>query len=266
MQALSIQDLSCMGKCSLTVALPILSAMGISCSVLPTAVLSTHTGFPDPVVNSMTDSLLPFARHMESVGGSFDVISTGYLSDPRQAEAVCQVLDTFDCLKVIDPAMGDHGKLYSRMTQEHVEAMKQLCHRGDFLLPNLTEAALLTGLPYRQQCDGSYLIELSEALCAFGAKGVIITGIDWEPGYTGWVGMLSGRLFSYRAKRIPHNQHGTGDMFTAVTAGALTLDKPLHVAATLGAKFVEKVFSVSPASTPFGANFEPVLPWLWEQL
>ena len=126
MQALSIQDLSCIGKCSLTVALPILSAMGISCSVLPTAVLSTHTGFPDPVVNSMTDSLLPFARHMESVGGSFDVISTGYLSDPRQAEAVCQVLDTFDCLKVIDPAMGDHGKLYSRITQAHVEAMKQL--------------------------------------------------------------------------------------------------------------------------------------------
>ena len=266
MQVLSIQDLSCVGKCSLTVALPILSAMGHSCSVLPTAVLSTHTGFPNPAVQPMTENLLPFAEHMESVGGSFDSICTGYLSDPQQAEVVCQVLDKFDCLKVIDPAMGDHGKLYSRMTEAHVEAMKQLCKRGDFLLPNLTEAALLTGMPYREQCDGTYLIEMAEALCQFGARGVIITGIDWEPGYTGWAGMQNGRLFSYRAKRQPRNQHGTGDMFAAVTTGALTLGKPLHVAATLGAKFVEQVLRATPESTPFGANFETQLPWLWEQL
>ena len=263
---LSIQDLSCMGKCSLTVALPILSAMGISTSVLPTAVLSTHTGFPNPVVQPMTENLLPFAEHMASVGGSFDSICTGYLSDPQQAEVVCQVLDQFDCLKVIDPAMGDHGKLYSRMTEDHVQAMKQLCQRGDYLLPNLTEAAFLTGLPYKEQCDGSYLIEMAEALCGFGAKGVIITGINWEPGYTGWVGMQNGRLFSYRAKKLPRNQHGTGDMFAAVTTGALTLEKPLHIAASLAAKFVEKSIAVTPASTPFGANFEPILPWLWEQL
>ena len=263
---LSIQDLSCMGKCSLTVALPILSAMGISTSVLPTAVLSTHTGFPNPVVQPMTENLLPFAAHMASVGGSFDGICTGYLSDPQQAEVVCQVLDQFDCLKVIDPAMGDHGKLYSRMTEDHVQAMKQLCQRSDYLLPNLTEAAFLTGLPYKEQCDGSYLIEMAEALCGFGAKGVIITGINWEPGYTGWVGMQNGRLFSYRAKKLPRNQHGTGDMFAAVTTGALTLEKPLHIAASLAAKFVEKSIAVTPASTPFGANFEPILPWLWEQL
>lgn len=266
MQVLSIQDLSCMGKCSLTVALPILSAMGISTSVLPTAVLSTHTGFPAPVVQPMTESLLPFAEHMESVGGSFDSICTGYLSDPRQAEVVCAVLDKFDCLKVIDPVMGDHGKLYSRITPEHVEAMKQLCRRGDYLLPNLTEAAFLTGMPYREACDGQYLIEMAETLCGFGAKGVIITGISWEPGYTGWAGMLSGRLFSYRARRINRRQHGTGDMFAAVTTGALTLGKPLHVAGTLGAKFVEQTLAVTPASTPFGANFEPILPWLWQQL
>ena len=253
---LSIQDLSCMGKCSLTVALPILSAMGLSTSVLPTAVLSTHTGFPSPVVQPMTENLLPFAAHMASVGGGFDAISTGYLSDPIQAEAVCKVLDKFDCLKVIDPAMGDHGKLYSRMTDAHVEAMKHLCRRGDYLLPNLTEAAFLTGLPYRENCDGTYLIEMAEALCQFGAKGVIITGINWDPGYTGWAGMQSGRLFSYRARQIPRAQHGTGDMFAAVTTGALTLGKPLHVAASIAAKFVEKSILATPASTPFGANFE----------
>lgn len=263
---LSIQDLSCMGKCSLTVALPILSAMGISCSVLPTAVLSTHTGFPNPVVQPMTENLTAFADHMASSGGSFDGISTGYLSDPQQAEVVCGVLDTFDCLKVIDPVMGDHGKLYSRITAEHVEAMKQLCRRGDYLLPNLTEAAFLTGMPYREACDGAYLIEMAEALCGFGAKGVIITGLSWDEGYTGWAGMLGGRLFSYRARRIHRSQHGTGDMFTAVTTGALTLGKPLHVAGTLGAKFVEQVLRATPEATPFGANFETQLPWLWEQL
>lgn len=265
-KVLSIQDLSCMGKCSLTVALPILSAMGLSCSVLPTAVLSTHTGFPQPEVQPMTENLLSFTQHIASVGGDFDAISTGYLSDPQQAEVVCQVLDQFDCLKVIDPAMGDHGKLYSRMTDVHVEAMKQLCRRGDFLLPNLTEAAFLTGLPYREQCDGAYLIEMAEALCNFGAKGVIITGISWDPGYTGWAGMQNGRLFSYRARQIPRSQHGTGDMFAAVTTGALTLGKPLHIAASLAAKFVEQTISVTPASTPFGANFESQLPWLWQQL
>ena len=266
MQVLSIQDLSCMGKCSLTVALPILSAMGISTSVLPTAVLSTHTGFPAPQVQPMTENLLPFSEHMASVGGSFDTISTGYLSDPQQAEAVCGVLDKFHCLKVIDPAMGDHGRLYSRMTPEHVEAMKHLCRRGNVLLPNLTEAAFLTGMPYREDGDGIYLKELAQAMCQFGAEGVIITGVRWDEDHTGWAGMQQGQFFSYQAKRIGRSQHGTGDMFSAVTTGALTLDKPLHVAASLAARFVEQVIAVTPVSTPFGANFEPMLPWLWEQL
>lgn len=266
MQVLSIQDLSCMGKCSLGVALPILSCMGISTSVLPTAVLSTHTGFPGPQVQPMTDSLLPFAEHIASVGGSFDAISTGYLSDPQQAEVVCEVLDKFQCLKVIDPAMGDHGKLYSRMTSEHVEAMKQVCSRGNILLPNLTEAAFLTGLPYREDADGMYLKELADALGHFGAEGVIITGVHWDDAHTGWAGMYQGRFFSYQAKQIHRSQHGTGDIFAAVTTGALTLGKPLHIAAALAAKFVERVILATPESTPFGANFEPQLPWLWQQL
>jgi pyridoxine kinase len=214
----------------------------------------------------MTENLLPFAEHIASVGGSFDAISTGYLSDPQQAEVVCACLDKFVGLKVIDPAMGDHGKLYSRMTGEHVEAMKHLCSRGSILLPNLTEAAFLTGLPYREDGDGVYLKELAQAMCSFGAEGTIITGVNWDEGHTGWAGMHNGNFFSYQAKRIGRSQHGTGDMFAAVTTGALTLGKPLHVAAALAARFVEQVIAVTPVSTPFGANFEPMLPWLWEQL
>jgi pyridoxine kinase len=214
----------------------------------------------------MTENLTAFADHMASVGGSFDGICTGYLSDPQQAEVVCGVLDKFDGLKVIDPAMGDHGKLYSRMTGEHVEAMKHLCRRGNVLLPNLTEAAFLTGMPYRADADGVYLKELAQALCEFGAEGVIITGVHWDEAHTGWAGMQAGRFFSYQAKRLNRSQHGTGDMFAAVTAGALTLGKHLPVAATLAARFVEQTIQATPASTPFGANFEPILPWLWQQL
>ena len=266
MRVLSIQDLSCMGKCSLTVALPILSAMGLSTSVLPTAVLSTHTAFPHPVLQPMTGKISAFGAHMAQVGGTFDSISTGYLSDPQQAEEVCSVLDRFDCLKVIDPAMGDHGKLYDRMTPDHVEAMKKLCRRGDYLLPNLTEAAFLTGLPYRADGDGAYLKELAAGMCGFGAKGVLITGVNWDETHTGWAGMHLGNFFSYQSKRIPRSQHGTGDMFAAVTTGALTLGKPLHIAGSLAAKFVEQVILATPVSTPFGADFEPLLPWLWQQL
>ena len=153
---LSIQDLSCLGKCSWTVALPILSAMGLNATALPTGVLSTHTAFQNPVCHSFTGELVSFADHWKSVGAAFDAISVGYLSDPVQAQAVAQVLERFPALTVIDPAMGDHGKLYRGMSEANVSAMAQLCRKGDFLLPNLTEAALLTGTPYRDDPDEAY--------------------------------------------------------------------------------------------------------------
>jgi pyridoxine kinase len=258
-----------MGKCSLTVALPILSAMGLSTSVLPTAVLSTHTGFPSPVVQPMTENLLPFADHMASVGGEFDTLCTGYLSDPHQAKIVCRILDNFEGLKVIDPAMGDHGKLYSRMTEEHVEAMKELCKRGDILLPNLTEAAFLTGIPYRENPNGMYLIEMAEALCEFGPKGVIITGVDWSDGMTGWGGMQNGRFFSYQNDRIPTAYHGTGDIFSSVAVGGCMAGLPLDDAMKLAADYTARTIEVTmknPKKPWYGVDFEAVIPWLVNEL
>lgn len=266
-RVLSVQDLSCMGKCSLTVALPVISAMGVSCSVLPTAVLSTHTAFPAPVVMPMTDSMVSMARHMAQVGGSFDAVSVGYLSCPEQAEKAEEVLSLFDAMKIIDPAMGDHGKLYSGMTEENVAAMARLCRKGNVLLPNLTEAALLTGLPYRTDADPAYLRELAEGMLSFGADGVVITGTQWDGAHTGFVcAGKDGSFLSYRADRIPRSQHGTGDMFCAVVTGALALGKDLSEAAKLAANFVEKVVENTPASSPFGGEFEACLPWLWQQL
>ena len=112
---LTIQDLSCVGRCSLTVAQPILSAMGIACSVLPTAVLSTHTAFPNPHIRSLTEDMVPICQHWQEIGAEFDAILVGYLSDPEQAEAVLEVMNSFSCPVILDPAMGDHGKLYKGM-------------------------------------------------------------------------------------------------------------------------------------------------------
>jgi len=255
-----------MGKCSLTVALPILSAMGCACTVLPTAVMSTHTAFPAPHCRSLTEDLLPVAQHWASVGAAFDGISVGYLSDPEQAEQVKKVLGLFPGTVVLDPAMGDHGKLYSKLTAAHVAAMKNLCRKADYLLPNVTEAALLTNLPYREQTDDVYLRELSEGLLELGAKGVVITGFQWEPGVTGFYCQeKNGEPIEYRASRIPRSLHGTGDMFSAVFTGALTGGKRTQDAARLAAGFVERVVAATAAASPFGAEFEGQLPWLWER-
>ena len=146
-KVLSVQDLSCLGKCSLTVALPVLSAMGHSCAVLPTAVLSTHTAFQNPHILSLTQHIAPICDHWNTIGAEFDAISIGYLSQPEQVVQVEALLDRFPAMTVVDPVMGDHGKLYSGITPEQVTAVKKLCQRADILVPNITEACLLTGTP-----------------------------------------------------------------------------------------------------------------------
>ena len=263
---LSIQDLSCVGRCSLTVALPVLSAMGCQCGVLPTAVLSTHTGFPDPYRKALTEDMAAIADHWDRQGIDFDAVSVGYLADPRQAEAVLPILDRFGKTVVVDPAMGDHGKLYGGLTADHIPAMAQVCRKAQVLLPNVTEAALLTGLPYRDNPEEDYLAALTDGMLALGAEAVVITGVDRADGTTGFVGADAGGSFSYRAARISKSLHGTGDLFAAVLTGGLMAGKPVREAATLAARFVERVVAETEAVTPFGPEFEAQLPWLWEQM
>ena len=264
---LTIQDLSCVGRCSLTVAQPILSAMGIACSVLPTAVLSTHTAFPNPHIRSLTEDMVPICQHWQEIGAEFDAILVGYLSDPEQAEAVLEVMNSFNCPVILDPAMGDHGKLYKGMTQEHVEAMADLASLSEVVLPNVTEASLLTGVPYKEQTDGHYLRMMLEMLCKMKTKTVVITGTGASERDTGFAGIQKGEgLFSYRADKREQGIHGTGDMFSAVFAGAYVLGKDPMEAGELAAGFVERVLDATPNPTPFGAEFETQLPWLWQQL
>ncbi len=263
----TVQDLSCLGKCSITVALPVLSGMGIACSVLPTAVLSTHTAFPQPHCHSLTGDILPVADHWQTVGAEFDAISVGYLADPAQAQAVSGVLEKFHAPVVLDPVMGDHGRLYARITPDHVAAMQALCRKADYLLPNVTEAAFLTGSACRETTDTAYLQELAGKLLRFGARGVVITGFCWPDGQTGFFcAGTDGQEYSYSARKIGKHFHGTGDLFAAVFTGALVQGKGMKAAATLAAQFVERVIGNTPEASPFGIAFEPELPWLWNQM
>ena len=255
-QVLTVQDLSCLGKCSLTVALPVLSAMGCSCSVLPTAVLSTHTAFPQPYVRDLTGDKEPIMQHWQRIGAGFDAILVGYLSDPAQVQAVETLWSGFDALRILDPVMGDHGKLYSRITDAHVAAIRQLCRRANLLIPNVTEACLLTGTPYRERFAEAEYLQLIQAL---GCKQAVLTGVSLSQGKTGF---MTQDGFVYQADILPGKYHGTGDLFAAVCTGALLQEKPLQDAATQAAKFVEQAIKATGTPTPFGLSFEPLLPTL----
>lgn len=258
---LSVQDLSCVGRCSLTVALPVLSAMGVRCSVLPTAVLSTHTGFPEPAVLPLTGQLRSITAHWESLGLTFDTVTCGYLAGPEQANALLPLLRGFkdrgSCL-IVDPAMGDHGKLYRRLGEDHVAAMAQLCMQADILLPNLTEAALLTDLPYRDRADEACLRALTgELLRRYPARAVLITGVSGQDGTVGFYGALrDGQPFSYRAPLVPRQCHGTGDLFTAVFAGATVQGAGVFDAGVRAADFVRHCVAATPDASPHGVAFE----------
>ncbi len=264
---LVIQDLSCVGRCSLTVALPILSAMGINCSVLPSAILSTHTGFPEPHIRSLTEDIVPTCDHLVKIGAEFDGILVGYLSDPAQAEAVAELISAFDCPVILDPAMGDQGKLYQGITQEHVSVMGDLAAMADVVLPNVTEACLLTGIPYQEQTDGHMLRMMLEKLCGRKTETVVITGVTPTENQIGFVGIHKEEgMFSYQGERNSKALHGTGDMFSAVFAGAYLQGRDPMESAQLAADFVKRVLDNTPEATPFGGEFETQLPWLWQQL
>ena len=266
-EVLCIQDLSCVGKCSLTVALPVLSAMGCTCSVLPTGVMSTHTAFADPHIHSLTEDILPISAHWQQIGKRFDGILVGYLSDRAQMDAVAAVLAENRVITVLDPAMADGGKLYSGLSDDHPQHIKALCAKAQILLPNVTEACLLTGIPYQETGDKAYYESLIKRLFDLGVQSVMLTGISLTEDKTGFLyATRQSRAKVYQAKKIEGSFHGTGDIFSAVFTGGLLCGLQGYDAGVLAAKFVERVLKNTKTPTPFGVKFETQLPWLWEQL
>lgn len=265
-RVLSVQDLSCAGRCSLTVALPVISSMGCRCTVLPTAVLSTHTGFPNPFVRDLTEDIAPICAHWKQTDAQFDVISIGYLSDPRQSQAIEALLDSFSGYPILDPVMGDGGKLYGRITPAHIQAMLHLTGRVKLLLPNVTEAAALSGIAYRETRDPEYYRALARKLLTLGPEAVVITGVSLSEGKTGFLVLDAQGEYFYQAKKHPRAFHGTGDLFSAVITGGLASGIPLREAAVLAAGFVERAISGTREQGPYGVEFEKQLPWLWQKM
>lgn len=262
---LTIQDISCVGQCSMTVALPILSACGHETCILPTAVLSTHTGgFGKPAVTHLDDVLNDMWRHWQQNGITFDAILVGYLGSAAAIEAAGEILDNLLApggVSIVDPAMADHGKLYSGFDPEYAAAMGRLCRRADIILPNITEAAMLSGRPYREDIDEEYI---SQLLCGLEHNCVILTGVGYAEGETGIVIREGERQHYYRHPRIGKSYHGTGDIFAACFTGALMQEKTLYDAVKIAADFTCKCIE-NTAKNPahwYGVKFETALPEL----
>ena len=259
---LTIQDISCVGQCSMTVALPILSACGHEVCILPAAVLSTHTGgFTNPAVTNLTGSMDAIWRHWQREGVTFDAIYTGYLGSLDAVRIASEIMDALlapDGIIIVDPAMADHGKLYKGLSEEYASAMINLCMRADIVLPNVTEAAMMAGMPFRDHPDESYIAALLENL---GERDVVLTGGCSEPGKTGAVIRSDGEVSCYFHERVDRNFHGTGDIFASAFTGALMQEKSPSDAARIAADFTHKCIlnTVENPAHGYGVKFETAL-------
>lgn len=269
---LTVQDISCVGQCSLTVALPILSACGVETAVLPSAVLSTHTGgFTGYTFRDLTEDMPAIAAHWKKENLSFDAVYTGYLGNAGQ---IAYVKDIFTSLltengkRIVDPAMADNGKLYPGFDGTFVQSMKELAFCADILLPNLTEATLLTDMPYKEQYDEGYIDDLLTALTKNGAKTVLLTGVGYTPDTTGVAVLENGKKQYYRHVRIPQSCHGTGDMFASAFTGAYMGGGDLYTAAQIAADYTVSCIreTVKDPTHWYGVKFEAVLPQLINRL
>ena len=269
---LTIQDISCVGQCSLTVALPILSACGMETCILPSAVLSTHTaGFSGFTFRDLTDDMPAIQEHWKKENIKFKAIYTGYLGSIKQIGYVRDILKTMgtdDCVRIVDPAMADNGQLYSIFNQDYVDAMKVLCGEADILVPNITEACFLTDEEYKETYDEGYICNLVEKLKALGAKTVVLTGVSYESGKTGVIVYENGKMEYYKHDKIAKGSHGTGDIYASAFVGALMNDKSVYEAAKIAADYTVKciINTQGDADHWYGAKFETALGDLMKML
>ena len=263
---LTIQDISCVGQCSLTVALPILSAAGVETCILPSAVLSTHTaGFSGFTVRDLTEDIPAIAAHWRKEKIAFDAVYTGYLGSTEQIADVKNIFDTLlkpGALTIVDPAMADNGRLYPAFDAAYVEAMKSLSFSADIILPNITEACFLTGTEYRESYDEAYIAALLDSLTAAGAKTIVLTGVGYAPDKTGVVVREGAETRYYEHRKIAKGCHGTGDVYASAFVGALENGFCPYDAAVLAADYTVACIEVTQGDPEhwYGVKFELELP------
>lgn len=281
---ITIQDISCVGKCSLTVALPVISVMGVECGVLPTAVLSTHTAFKGFTFRDLTSDIAPICEHWKNEKIHFDAIYTGYLGSFEQLELMHKLIDDFggnDTMSIVDPCMADNGNLYPGFTQEFAFAMAKLCGKADVIVPNLTEASYMLGIPYvASGYDESYIEKMLVDLAALGAKKVVLKGIEFDSdqenikGTVNKIGIAAydaeQKKFSwYFHKKMPVSFHGTGDIFASVLTGALMRGIPFEKSYSLAADFIVESIKETISHDDYnwyGVDFEAAFPYLIKRL
>ena len=271
-KVLTIQDISCVGQCSLTVALPILSACGMETVILPSAILSTHTaGFTGFTFRDLTDDIDKIADHWAKENIFFDTLYTGYLGSIDQIDKVIRIADSR--LKegapvIVDPAMADNGVLYSIFDLEFVKNMKRLCDKADVILPNITEACFLTGTEYKETYDEAYILDLVKKLAANDNQTVVLTGVSYKNDTTRVVVYKAGELQYYEHERIAQGCHGTGDVYASAFVGALMNDKTAYEAAAIAADYTVACIKFTQGDKDhwYGVKFEPVLGKLIESL
>lgn len=262
---LTIQDISCVGQCSMTVALPILSACGHEVCILPAAVLSTHTGgFGKPAACGLADFMERAVSHWKENGITFDLIYTGYLGSVAAVEVAEHVLDTMLApggITVVDPAMADYGKRYSGLDDDYESAMIRLCEKADVMIPNLTEAARMAGIPYKTEFSREDVHGLMKLL---PGNSVLLTGVGLSEKETGFALRTGETVAFHQHSKIGKAYPGTGDMFASVFCGAMASGKEMLEAGKLAAHFVLKSIELTAADPAhwYGVKFEPLLPEL----
>jgi len=258
---LTMQDLSCVGQCSLTVAMPVLSALGVEACILPTAVLSNHTMFTSWSYLDLTAEIKNIYTHWKANGFKFDAFLLGYLGKKQLMDIAEECFDNFSAEGapvIIDPAFGDNGKLYPGFDAAYVKAMAKLLRRADIILPNITEAAFLTGLEYRDVYDKNYVDRIVKALSGITHGTIIITGIELD-GKIGEIICNNGKSEYVLLEKLPQRKHGTGDIFAAAFAAQYLNGNSLAESCRFAGKFVADCLRSTEEGHFYGVNFEKVL-------
>ncbi len=270
-RVVTIQDISCIGKCSLTVALPIISSMGVETCIIPTAVLSTHTAFEGFTFRDLTEDIPGILKHWEKEHMEFDAIYTGYMGSIEQMTIVSEMFKHYQskgATIIVDPVMADNGKLYPGFTKEFASAMTRLCQQADVIMPNMTEASFMLDIPYEENISDEHKIrDILRKLGDLGTKKVILTGVSLKPDKIGAYSYdrESGEFFDYEREHIAASYHGTGDVFASAFTGAivngLSFADSLRCAVDFTVECIRQTES-DPDSRWYGVNFEAAIPYL----
>ncbi len=272
---LTVQDISCVGKCSLTVALPIISACGVETAVMPTAVLSTHTMFNSFTFRDLTDDMDNICNEWKKHEIDFDALYTAYLGSFNQIEKCSKMFDDFktkDNFILVDPVMADNGKLYPNFDTKYALEMAKLCSKADIIVPNLTEASFILNTNYVESgYNEEYIKTTLKKLCELGCKKAVLTGVSFDDSKLGVFSYDSEKeeFFNYYREKLPVSFHGTGDIFASTLCGALALGKSLGDALKIAVDYTVECIAVTlsnPKHNFYGVEFEKALPYLIDRI